>query len=495
VAEAPGGLSLRQLEEHLWGAAELLRGSIDAADYKHYIFSLLFYKRLSDVLEEQMTTLPVQRAGDLLRFQLPDGVSWRTLRQQEGAPGLHLDRAFRALERANPSLDGVFCTLDFRNALRFSDDTLIRLLRHFDRVSLRLSHVDAEVLGQAYEYLVARFADDAGRHGGEFYTPRMVVRLMVRCLQPEEHMSIYDPSCGAGGMLLETAALLKRQGHDIRTLRLYGQEKNLNTWAICRMNLFLHGLDPAAIVQGDTLTDPGHVVPGDPPRLMQFERVLANPPFSLKAWGYERWVTGDRYGRDVYGCPPKGFGDFAFIQHMLASLAPRGILGVVLPHGVLFRGGAEGRIRRALLEADLVDAVIGLAHNLFYGASIPAAIVILRRVKPVARRGQVLFIDASREYTEGRSRNQLTAAHVDRIAGIYQRGEASPGFSALVPLEELRVNDFNLTISRYVAIPSMSTPDSGLEEALQAMEQCRKERDAVEARVLAQLRGWIGTVG
>lgn len=296
-------LSLSQLENHLWKAADILRGSIDSGDYKHYIFGLLFFKRLSDVWEEEYEErLARYNDADLAadpeehRVDIPKGHFWADIRKHTTDIGTHLNAAFRAVEDANMKLRGVFQDVDFNNKERFPDAMLEKLLQHFETYRLRNADVEPDVLGQAYEYLIAKFADDGGKKGGEFYTPKMVVRLIVDCLQPEEGMSIYDPTCGSGGMLLEAVHHLARQGKNPDSLSLFGQEKNLNTWAICQMNLFLHDIDDAQVARGDTLLEPKHLTGDGVKAIRTFDRVLANPPFSLKSWGHDVWSKGDAYG-------------------------------------------------------------------------------------------------------------------------------------------------------------------------------------------------------
>jgi type I restriction enzyme M protein len=340
------------------------------------------------------------------------------------------------------------------------------------------------MLGHAYEYLIAQFADDAGKKGGEFYTPKMVVRLIVACLRPEEGMSIYDPACGSGGMLLEAVHQMARAGQNPKSLRLYGQERNLNTWAIAQMNLFLHDIDDASLARGDTLRDPRHLLPGGQ-GLMTFDRVLANPPFSLKDWGHELWSKGDRWGRDRYGCPPRSYGDLAFVQHMIASLNANGMLGVVLPHGILFRGGAEGRIRKGMLEDDVVEAVIGLAPNLFYGTGIPACVLIVNRDKPAERRGRVLFVHGAEECVTGKNQNTLSDENLTRLSEAFHNFRDEERFSRVVPLEEIAENDYNLNITRYV---DTTEPEEPIDVAVELMG-LRKRRDEAEERMLGLLRG------
>ncbi|WP_425640283.1 N-6 DNA methylase [Agrobacterium radiobacter] len=487
-------LSLAQLENHLWRAADILRGSIDSGDYKHYIFGLLFFKRLSDVWEEEYEErLARYHDADLAadpdehRFDIPKGHFWKDVRKHTTDIGTHLNAAFRAIEDANMKLRGVFQDVDFNNKERFPDAMLEKLLQHFETYRLRNSDVEPDVLGQAYEYLIAQFADDAGKKGGEFYTPKMVVRLIVECLKPEEGMSIYDPTCGSGGMLLEAVHHLERQGKNPKSLSLFGQERNLNTWAICQMNLFLHDIDDAQVARGDTLLEPKHLTGDSVKAIRTFDRVLANPPFSLKSWGHDVWSKGDAYGRDRYGCPPKSYGDLAFVQHMVASLKEDGVCGVVLPHGVLFRGGAEGKIREGLIRDDLIEAVIGLAPNLFYGAGIPACILILRKQKPAARKGKTLFIHAADQFIAGKKQNLLTTEHLDHIVDCLNGFESIEQFSYVADFAEIEGNNFSLNIPQYVDLGSgENTTDIATEYA--KLLELRAERNDAEAVLDMHLR-------
>jgi len=487
-------LTLDQLESHLWKAADILRGSIDSSDYKHYIFGLLFYKRLCDVWEEEYEERMAKYGDAALaadpdehRFHIPEGRFWKDVRTHTTNIGEQLNAAFHAVEDANHRLRGVFQDVDFNNKERFPDASLEKLLQHFEKHRLRNADVEPDVLGQAYEYLIERFADDSGKKGGEFYTPKMVVRLLVECLRPEEGTSIYDPTCGSGGMLLEAFHHLERQGKNARSLTLCRQEKNLNTWAIAQMNLFLHDIQDFDIARGDTLLDPKHLTGDGTKAIRTFHRVLANPPFSLKDWGHEVWSKGDRFGRDRYGCPPKSYGDLAFVQHMIASLRQDGMLGVVLPHGILFRGGAEGRIREGLLKDDLIEAVIGLAPNLFYGAGIPACILIVRKSKPKDRRGKVLFVNGGEQFIEGKAQNHLSDANVATLAKAYHGYADVDRLARVVPMAEIAGNDHNLNISRYVHLTE-EEEDLDVAEEVQKLLELREQRDAAEVRMMGFLR-------
>lgn len=450
-------LSQTALEGYLWGAATLLRGYIDAGDYKQFIFPLLFFKRISDVYDEEYA-LALAESGDVEfatfaenhRFQVPSGAHWRDVRAQASDVGRALQTAMREIERANPdSLAGIFGDAQWTNTDRLSDATLRDLIENFSSQSLSLAAVPEDELGQAYEFLIKKFADDGGHTAAEFYTNRTVVRLMAHLLDPQPGESIYDPTCGTGGMLLSAATELQRQGQEHRTLRLYGQELNLITSAIARMNLFLHGIEDFRIERGDTLGDP-KLLAGD--RLMQFDVVLANPPYSIKQWDRAAWAT-DRFGRNRYGVPPQGRADYAFFQHILASMDPQtGRCAILFPHGVLFRQ-EEKAMREKLLAADTIEAVIGLGPNLFYNSPMEACIVVCRSRKPAERRGKVLFIDALNEVTRERAQSFLKPEHLERIAQTYATFTQEDGFSYVASLTEIAANDANLSIPLYVRRP------------------------------------------
>ncbi|MBN8465937.1 N-6 DNA methylase [Corallococcus exiguus] len=494
---AASKLTVDQLERYLWSAADILRGSIDSSDYKNYIFGLLFLKRISDVFEEEAEKLlskgePPEIAWedrDYHQFFVPKKARWPEIQKVASNIGEALNKASSALEDENAGLDGILAGIDFNDERKLGDgksrDTVLsKLVQHFAKLNLRNAHLaEPDMLGRAYEYLIEKFADDAGKKGGEFYTPKKVVELIVELLQPNEGMRVSDPTCGSGGMLIECANYVKRHGGNPQNLTLHGQEKNLGTWAICKMNLLLHGLSDHRVEKGDTIRDPKLVQDGG---LILYDRVIANPPFSLDEWGYET-AEADAYGRFRFGVPPKTKGDLAFVQHMVATLNKQGQLGVVMPHGVLFRGGAEAAIRERLLKEDLIEAVIGLPSNLFYGTGIPAAVLVLSRSKPSGRRDRVLFINAAQDFEEGKSQNCLRDADVKKIAAAFHAQTDVERYVRVVPVEEIERNEFNLNISRYVdATAAAEVVD--VAKAIRKLRHLESERAAVEVKMNAFLK-------
>jgi type I restriction enzyme M protein len=448
-------ISQQQLESYLWGAATLLRGTIDAGDYKQFIFPLLFYKRLCDVFDEETKIALKESGGDNAfaeypenhRFQIPKEAHWLEVRQTSNNVGKALQSAMRAIEKANPDkLFGIFGDAQWTNKDRLSDAMLRDLIEHFSCLELTVANLPEDELGQGYEYLIKKFADDSGHTAAEFYTNRTVVHLMTEMLAPQSGESIYDPTCGSGGMLLSCITHLRRQEKEWRNVRLYGQERNLMTSSIARMNCFLHGIEDFLIVRGDTLSDP-KLVEGD--RLMRFDVVLANPPYSIKQWDRDAFAS-DPWGRNLYGTPPQGRADYAFWQHILLSLNPKtGRCAILFPHGVLFRQ-EEAEMRRKLIEADVIECVLGLGPNLFYNSPMEACIVICRMNKPKARRGRILFINAIDEVTRERAQSFLTDDHVQHIVNAYVDFKDEPGFARVVTIKEVEAKDFNLSIPLFV---------------------------------------------
>jgi type I restriction enzyme M protein len=467
-------ITQQKLESYLWGAAVLLRGTIDAGDYKQFIFPLLFYKRLCDVFDEETITALRDSGGDQdfalfpenHRFQVPADAHWREIRKVGQHVGQALQQAMRAIETANPDkLFGIFGDAQWTNKERLPDETLINLIEHFSEQTLTVANLPEDELGQGYEYLIKKFADDSGHTAAEFYTNRTVVHLMTEMLDVQPGESVYDPTCGSGGMLLSCIAHLRNQRKEWRNVKLYGQERNLMTSSIARMNCFLHGIEDFRIERGDTLAEP-KLVEGD--RLMRFDVVLANPPYSIKQWNRDAFAS-DPWGRNLYGTPPQGRADYAFQQHILQSLKPKtGRCAVLWPHGVLFRQ-EEAEMRRKLIEADLIECVLGLGPNLFYNSPMEACIVVCRTQKPKNRRGKILFINAVNEVTRERAQSFLTNEHIQRVVSAYQDFKDEPGFTRVVPIEEIRVKEGSLNITLYIGAETQVQTDVTTELAASAL--------------------------
>jgi type I restriction system adenine methylase HsdM len=486
-------LSLSELENYLAKAADLLRGSLDQADFKAYIFPLMFFKRISDVYMEEFAQALEESGGDHEyasfaenhRFAIPDGHHWEDVRNRTENIGTALQTAFREIEKANPeTLYGIFGNTSWTNKDKLPDRKLADLIEHFSTRTLSNAAVAPDVFGNAYEYLIKRFADQSNKKAGEYYTPRSVVRLLINILNPVDGESVYDPACGTGGMLIEVIEHVKAAGGSPKTLwgKLYGQEKVLATSAIARMNLLLHGVEDFKIIREDTLRSPAFYTGN---HLAQFDCVVANPPFSLKNWGEPEWAS-DKWGRnDLGGVPPKGYADWAWVQHMLTSARRKtGRVAVVLPQGALFRQGAEARIRTHILKSDVVDAVIGLAPNLFYGTGLAACVLILRLEKQPNNKGKVLFINGERLLKRGRNQNTLKPEHAEEILNAYELFNDMDGLTRVVELEEIAGNDYNLNIPLYVAPPDTGKKAT-VADALVNLEAAHTK--AVETRLALEI--------
>lgn len=491
-------MTLPELEQYLSAAADLLRGSIDQADFKAYIFPLMFFKRISDVYLEEYA-LALEDSGDdhefasfaeNHRFAIPEGHLWEDVRSRTQNIGTALQTAFREIEKANPeTLYGIFGSANWTNKDKLPDRKLADLIEQFSTRTLSNTAVTPDVFGNAYEYLIKRFADQSNKKAGEYYTPRSVVGLLINILDPQEGDTVYDPACGTGGMLIEVIEHVKAAGGSPKTLwgKLYGQERVLATSSIARMNLLLHGVEDFKIAREDTLRSPAFFTGN---RLAQFDCVVANPPFSLKKWGDSEWAS-DKWGRSsLGGVPPTGYADWAWVQHMLTSTRPgTGRVAVVLPQGALFRQGAEARIRTHILKTDVVEAVIGLAPNLFYGTGLAACVLILRTTKPSERAGATLFINGETLFKRGRSQNTLEAAHADALLEAYAAFMNADGLAHVATLDEIASNDFNLNISLYVP-PAETGENVTLDQALAELEAAHASATLTRAALEAELAKW-----
>jgi type I restriction enzyme M protein len=484
----PPQTDISTLESHLWEAANILRGSpLDRADWKSYILPLLFFKRICDVWNEEYQEAVETYGEDFAdehRFQLPEGCHWKDVRETPANVGYTLQNALRGIEAANQKhLYGVFGDAQWTNKDRLPDALLKDLLEHFSALNLGNRNVKNDIIGDGYEFLIKKFADATNKKAGEFYTPRSVVRLMVDILEPQEGETIYDPATGTGGMLLGAVEHVRAKGGDPRTFygKLYGQEKNLTTASVARMNLLLHGMEDFSVERGDTLRIPVFTDPATG-GLATFDCVIANPPFSLEQWGREIWES-DPWGRTFAGLPTDSNGDFAWVQHMVKSMAEgRGRMAVVLPQGALFRGGVEGQIRKYLLEQDWVETVIGLAPNLFYGTGLAACILVLKKKKSPERAGKVQIVDASSMFRKGRAQNYLDPEHTAEIYQWVKQFGDKENCSRVVRLADIAAEDWTLNISRYV-LPPLGADIPPLDVAIDDFKAAWERAQEAEAKL------------
>ena len=453
-------MTQQELEKYLWGAATILRGTIDAGDYKQYIFPLLFYKRICDVYDEEFERALEESDGDMEyaafdenhHFKVPEDAHWKTVRQTTTNVGQVLQSAMHQIEQSNPEmLAGIFGDASWTNKDRLSDETLTNLIEHYSTEVLNSSNIPDDQLGNAYEYLIKEFADDSGHTAAEFYTNRTVVKLMTKIMDPKPGESVYDPTCGSGGLLLNCALQLKEEGKEYRNLKLYGQEINLITSAIARMNMFLHGIQDFEVVRGDTLARPAFI---ENDELKKFNIILANPPYSIKNWDRESFVN-DPYGRNIWGTPPQGCADYAFQQHIHKSLnSQNGRYAILWPHGILFRE-MESDLRIKMLEEDSVEAVIGLGPSLFYNSPMEAMILIGNNNKPKERRGKILFVNAKEDVNIDKGQAWMTDKQINKVYELYKTFDEQQSYSSVVDVDEVLSKGGNMNISFY--IESMKT--------------------------------------
>ncbi len=495
-------ISLDELEKYLWGAAVLLRGQIDATSYKEYIFPLVFFKRLCDVFDEAYADAMVLSDGDDDYSKLdaeqrvatiPLGAHWNDVREVTENIGQALVTALTRIEQANPpielygrrigGLSGIFGPKQiWTNKSNMPDRLISDLLEHFSQLNLSLAACPADEMGTGYEYLVGKFADDAGHTAQEFYTNRTVVDLMTRILKPQPGESIYDPTCGSGGMLIKCLTAVRDRGKEWRGMKVFGQELNALTASIARMNLFLHGVQEYSIVNGDTLSDPAFIQNG---HLQRFDIVLANPPYSISQWNRAAFAS-DKYGRNVYGVPPQARADYAFIQHIICSLDPaKGRSAVLLPHGVLNRD-EEASIRQAIVEDDVIEAIIGLGRNLFYNSGLESCVIIFNKNKPINRVGKILFVEAEKCTHKIKSQAYLFKEDIDIIMTAFETEDDIPGFSAIVDNSEILLNCGNLNIKLYV-----KSEDPIEDDSKDKVNSVLVELESVQSRLSESISGLL----
>ena len=445
------------LNAKIWSVCDTFRNTIDSSQYKDYILAFLFHKYISDIYESKVEEYNRKYKGDKERikrrlerepFVLNDRCTFNYIFKNRNKDniGTIINEVFHNVEELNKSkLHNVFRNVDFNSEAvlgkpKSKNDLLRHLINDFKDINLKQFLGKADIVGSSYLYLIKNFAADAGKKGGEFFTPPEVSELLAKLIEPTEGDKIYDPTCGSGSLLIKARQEIKGSN-----FALYGQEVNGGTWALAKMNMFLHGIEQSYIEWGDTIRSP-HFLKKNSNSIMKFNKVIANPPFSKKKWGYES-IQNDTYNRFHRGIPPKSKGDWAFISHMIESLLPEGTAGVVVPHGVLFRGGAEGRIRETLIEENMVHTIIGLPANLFFGTGIPAALLIFQKNK---KKKNILFIDASREFAEGKTQNKLRQEDIKKIIDIYKKRRSVDKYAYLASLKEIQENECNLNIPRYV---------------------------------------------
>jgi len=483
-------MTLAHLKQFLWKSADILRGKIDSGDYKKYIFGLLFYKRMSDVWDEEYQKVmdeyhdkAIAKAEYNHRFQVPKDCRWQTIIEQSENIGSRLNEIFEKITNVNsPKLDKIFDDLDFANKDKFPNEVLQKLINHFSEFSFANNYINSDLLGDAYEYLIAQFAESAGKKGGEFYTPREVERVIINILKPEKKDHIMDPTVGSGGFLLEAYEYLKKKENEdvAKTLYLYGQEINLGTFTIAKINMFLHGLDSADIRRGDTLADPQFL--NQDGTLKTFDKVVANFPYAIKEWDYNLFST-NKFGRLAdYEMPARKNADYAFVLHIIKSLNDQGKAGIVVPHGVLFKSGVEGRIREKIIKNDLIEAVISMPAKLFFGVGIPVAILILNKNKPENRKNKILFIEAEDDYLQGKNQNSLRQQDIDKIVNAFDNYKDIDKYARVVDIKEIEANEYNLNVRRFVDT-SEEEEEIDVLQVKKELTDLEKEKDNIDKKV------------
>jgi len=472
----------------LWGAADILRGAVSPDKYVDYVLPLLFYKRLSDVYRtEYGETLAKFRdekiARDKMfhRANIPEGCFWEDVRKTSTNVGAKLNQVLSDIARATPFLDRVINRTEFNDSTKIPEDRLIKLIEHFSQRDLANGNVTPDILGDGYEYLLKMFNEVAPTRAGEFYTPREVVKVLVGCLKPEEGYEVYDPCCGSGGMLIESYYYLKRLEKDPKKLFLYGQEINDDTWAISKMNVFLHDME-AQILQGDTFANPKFLEAGG---LKQFDLVIANPMWNQD--GFKQLMEDDRYGRFRYGVATNSSADWGWIQQMLASLKPSGRMGVVLDQGALFRGGAEEAIREGVLKDDLIECVVALPEKLFYNTGAPGCLIFLNKAKPEARKGRVLFVYAARGFEKMSNMNRLRDEDIHGIISAFESYQDAAKYAKVVDIKTVEENDWNLSVTRYVDI--FDEPEEvDIPKVWAELKELERQREETNQKLIQYMR-------
>ena len=492
-------ITLEALKSHLWKAADILRGSLDAQEYRQPVMTILFLKRLNDLFEENVEKLVKEgnsqkKAEQKFRhkFFVPETARWNVLADAPSNLGEIIDNVCRDIEKEVPKLEGVLTNTKYNDKRKYPDDKLRKLIAHFNELSLKNQNLEKEdIFGDAYEYLLETFADETKKKGGEFFTPREIVQLLVNITKPQEGMKISDPTCGSGGMLVLSRKYVKDHGGNIEDLVLDGQESNYGNFGMCKMNLVLHGMENFRIEFGDTLLEPKLVDGGV---LKKYDRVLANFPFSMD-WDNST-ASKDPWNRFAYGiAPAKDKADYAFILHMLSSLNEKGQACIICSQGVLFRGGEEGKIRKNMivgskennLQGDVIEGIIALPQKMFWGTSIPACILVLNKNKPAKRKNKIIFIYGAKDFEEGKNRNKLRKEDITKIVSAFDKFEDVDKYCHVADIAELEENEFNLNVPRYVDISEPEEPID-IQQAYNDLKDTYSEQDKLKKLVEADLK-------